>query len=142
MSSRMFGPRLNLMVHRPPMLLVLLALTVANSFLRAQTLAAGISAMEGGRLEEAERILSEIVRQQPDSADANLYLGLTRFRAGRSATARSPLQRAVSLAPSSARAWKSLGVATMADGNIQGALPALGKAWELAGNDEVACYFL
>src|SRR5260370_7604065 len=79
MSSRMFGPPPNLMIHRPPMLLVLLALTVANSLLRAQSLAAGISAMEGGRLEEAERILSEIVRQQPASTDANLYLGLPPF---------------------------------------------------------------
>src|SRR5437016_7907393 len=100
MSSPMFGPPPNLMTHRLPMLLALLALTVANSLLRAQSLAAGISAMEGGRLEEAERILSEFARQQPDSADANLYLGLTRFRAGRSATARSPLERAVRLAPS------------------------------------------
>ena len=142
MFSRMFGPPLNLMIHRPPMLLVLLALTVANSLLRAQSLAAGISAMEGGRLEEAERILSEIVRQQPDSADANLYLGLTRFRAGRSAAARAPLERAVGLSPSSARAWKALGVVTMSNGNLEGALPALGRACELAENDEEACYFL
>ena len=142
MFSRMFGPPPNLMIHGPPMLLVLLALTFANSLLRAQSLAAGISAMEGGRLEEAERILSEIVRQQPDSADANLYLGLTRFRAGRSAMARSPLERAVRLSPSSARAWKALGLVTMSNGNLEDALPALGKACELAENDEEACYFL
>jgi Flp pilus assembly protein TadD len=65
------------------MLLLFLALMVKSSSLQAQNLVDGISALEAGRLGEAERILSEIVRQQPESADANLYLGLAHFRAGR-----------------------------------------------------------
>src|SRR5258708_31662620 len=142
MSSRMFGPPPNLMTHRLPMLLVFLALLIASSLLQAQNLADGISAVEAGRLDEAERILSEIVRQQPDSADANLYLGLAHFRAGRSAAARPLLERAVSLSPTSARAWKTLGLVRMSDGDLNGALPALGKACELDKNDEEACYFL
>jgi tetratricopeptide (TPR) repeat protein len=124
------------------MLLVLVALIVASSSLQAQNLADGISAVEAGRLDEAERILSEIVRQQPDSAAANLYLGLVHFRAGRSAAARPLLERAVSLSPASARAWKTLGLVTMSNGDLNGALPALGKACELDENDEEGCYFL
>jgi tetratricopeptide (TPR) repeat protein len=124
------------------MLLVLLALTVASSSLQAQNLADGMSAVEAGRLDEAERVLSEIVRQQPDSADANFYLGLVRFRAGRSAAARPLLERAVTLSPANARAWKTLGLVTMSSGDLEGALPALGKACELDENDEEACYFL
>jgi tetratricopeptide (TPR) repeat protein len=124
------------------MLLVFLALTIASSSLQAQNLADGISALEAGRLDEAERVLSEIARQQPDSADANFYLGLVHFRASRSAAARPLLERAVSLSPASARAWKTLGLVTMSMGDLEGALPALGKACELAENDEEACYFL
>ena len=122
--------------------LVFLALIIASGSLQAQNLADGISAVEAGRLDEAERILSEIVRRQPDSADANLYLGLAHFRAGRSAAARPLLERAVRLSPTSARAWKTLGLVTMSNGDLNGALPALGKACELAENDEEACYFL
>jgi Flp pilus assembly protein TadD len=122
--------------------LVLVAFMAADISLQAQNLAEGIAAVEGGRLDEAERILSEIVRQQPDSGDANLYLGLARFRAGRSGAARPLLERAVSLSPTSARAWKTLGLVTMSGGDLNGALPALGKACELAENDEEACYFL
>jgi Flp pilus assembly protein TadD len=124
------------------MLLVFAALIVASSSLQGQNLADGISAVAAGRLDEAERILSKIVQQQPDSADANYYLGLTHFRAGRSATARPLLERAVSLSPASARAWEMLGLVTMSNGDLNGALPALGKACELAEGDDEACYFL
>src|SRR2546427_3242457 len=127
------------------MILVFLALMfafmVASSSLQAQNLADGISAVEAGRLDEAERILSEIVRRQPDSAAANLYLGLVHFRAGRSAAARPLLERAVSLSPASARAWKTLGLVTTSSGDLDGALPSLGKACELAPRDDEACYY-
>ena len=123
------------------MLLFLVLIAVCAS-LQGQTLVDGISALDAGRLNEAESILSEIVRQQPDSADANLYLGLVRFRAGQSAAARPLLERAVGLAPASGRAWKMLGIVTMSSGDLNGALPALDKACEIAENDEEACYFL
>jgi Flp pilus assembly protein TadD len=110
--------------------------------LGAQNLVDGVAALEAGRLDEAERILSTVVTQQPDSADANYYLGLALFRAGRSGAARPPLERAVKLSPASAPAWKTLGLATMSVGDLDGALPALGKACDLAPQDEDACYYL
>src|SRR5215471_20407829 len=44
--------------------------------------------------------------------------------------------------PATARDWKTLGLARMSNGDLEGALPALGKACELDENDEEACYFL
>src|SRR5678816_213883 len=123
------------------MVLVFLAVLLGGSLLQAQDLGDGVLAMEAGRLDEAERILSAVVRQHPDSGDANFYLGLVHFRAGRSAAARPPLERAVSLSPGSARAWKLLGLVTTSDGDLDRAVSALGKACDLDGNDEESCYY-
>lgn len=123
------------------MVLVVLAVMLGGSLLHAQNLEDGVLAVEAGRLDEAERILSAIVRQHPDSGDANFYLGLVHFRAGRSAAARPLLERAVSLSPASAQAWKLLGLVATSDGDLDRAVPALGKACELDGNDEEACYY-
>lgn len=60
------------------MSLVFVALMVWGSSLEAQDLEQGILALEAGRLDDAERILSAAVRSHPDSGDANFYLGLTR----------------------------------------------------------------
>src|SRR5437016_1736424 len=124
------------------MIVAFLAIMLGGSLVQAQTLAEGVSAVEAGRLDEAARILSAIVRQQPDSSDANFYLGLVHFRAGRSAAARPWLERAVSLSPGNAQAWKLLGLVTTSDGDLDRAVPALGKACDLAPNDEEACYYL
>jgi tetratricopeptide (TPR) repeat protein len=123
------------------MVLVFLAMMLGGSLLQAQNLGDGVLAVDAGRLDEAERILSAVVRQNPDSVDANFYLGLVHFRAGRAAAARPLLERAVSLSPGSARAWKLLGLVTTSDGDLDRAVPALGKACELAPNDEEACYY-
>jgi len=123
------------------MSLIVLALLVSGSSLKAQNLGDGISALEAGRLDEAERTLSAVVRQHPDSAEPYYYLGLVHFRAGRSAAARAPLERAVSLSPASAKAWKLLGLVTTSGGDLDAAAPALGKACELAEKDEEACYY-
>jgi len=112
-----------------------------GSFLPAQNLRDGILAVEAGRLDDAERILSTVVRQRPDSADANFYLGLVHLRAGRADAALPLLKRAVSLSPASARVWKTLGLVTTSRGDLDGAAPALGKACELAPNDDEACYY-
>jgi tetratricopeptide (TPR) repeat protein len=100
-----------------------------------------VSAIEAGRLDEAERILSAVVTAQPDSADANFYLGLARFRADRPAEARPLLERAVKLSPDNGAAWKTLGLVTLSGGDMEGALPALGKACELIPKDPEACYY-
>jgi superkiller protein 3 len=41
-----------------------------------------------------------------------------------------------------ARSWKALGLASMSNGDLEGALPALSKACELDEHDDEACYFL
>jgi protein O-GlcNAc transferase len=114
---------------------------VSGGSLEGQNLGDGISALEAGRLDEAARTLSEVVRQHPDSAEACFYLGLAHFRADRPAAARPLLERAVSLSPASARAWKLLGLVATSVGDLDGAVPALDRACELSQKDEEACYY-
>ena len=85
----------------------LLTLIGMSYSLGAQSLPGAIADLEAGRLEKAERALTMIVSDRPDSAEAHFYLGLVHFRAGRPAAARPFLERAVKLSPASAPAWKS-----------------------------------
>ena len=110
--------------------------------LYGQGLAEGKAALDDGLLEEAERILIEVVRAQPDSAEGHLYLGLTRFRAGRAVPARAELEQAAKLAPANALAWKMLGLVTTSTGDREGALIPLGRACELDPRDDESCYYL
>ena len=110
--------------------------------LYGQSLAEGQAEMDAGRLEEAERILIEVVRAQPDSAEGRHYLGLMRFRAGRAVPARADLEQAAKLAQGNALAWKMLGLVTTSAGDRDGALMPLGRACELDPRDEESCYYL
>src|SRR5689334_15376465 len=51
----------------------------AGTALHGQTIEDGIAALEAGRMDEAVRILSEIVQNRPDSFEGQFYLGLTHF---------------------------------------------------------------
>src|SRR6185369_17245561 len=53
----------------------------------------------------------------------------------------SVLESAVSQTPSDWRAWTTLGIASTSAGNLERAGQALGRACELAPDDEEACYF-
>ena len=108
---------------------------------QGQSLGDGIKALEAGRLDDSERILSAVVQNHADSGDANFYLGLVHFRAGRATAALPFLERAVALSPASARASKTLGLALTSAGQIEGAARALGKACDLAPDDKEACYY-
>ncbi len=118
-----------------------LALVVWGGSLQVQDLGNGIVALEAGRLDEAERIFSIVVRSHPDQAEGLFYLGLTHFRAGHAVKAIPLLERAVGLSPLNARFWKTLGMAATSVGDFEGALRALGKACELAPKEEEACYY-
>lgn len=98
--------------------------------------------LEAGRLSEAERKLSAMLRQKPDWADANFYLGVARFRAGRIEEARPVLERASQLTPSRAPVWKALGAVYAAAGRLELALEAFKRACELDPEEEDACYYL
>lgn len=121
---------------------VLCAFLTAAGLLEGQTTADGIAAVEAGRFQDAERILSELLRRDPGSFEANLYLGLTHFRAGNSAAARPLLEQAVRLSPASAQAWKMLGLVATSQGDLEPAVAALEKACDLGPKDEEACYYL
>jgi Flp pilus assembly protein TadD len=111
------------------------------AFLMAsQDLATAIAALEAGRLEEAAGALAEIVRQKPDDADANYYLGLARFRQERPREAIPPLERATRLSPSKPASWKLLGLVFLGLGELQRASVVLEKACGLDARDEDSCY--
>ncbi len=100
---------------------------IAIAPLYSQSLGEGIAAVDGGRFDQAVRILSTVVERDATSADANFYLGLAHFRAGHPAEARGPLERAVTLAPQNAQAWKMLGLATTSAGSLDAATEPLGR---------------
>ena len=120
---------------------LLCAFLIAVGLLEGQTLKEGIAALEAGRLDEAEQILTPLVRQDAGSFEAHFYLGLTYFRAGRSASARPLLERATSLSPENGQAWKMLGLVATSDGDLDRAVTALRKACDLAAGDAEACYY-
>jgi Flp pilus assembly protein TadD len=111
-----------------------------GTLVASQDLATAIAALEAGRLEEAAGVLTEVVRQTPDDADANYYLGLARFRQARPQEAIPPLERATLLAPSKPDAWKLLGLVFLGGGELQRASVALEKACGLDARDEDSCY--
>src|SRR5258706_13091933 len=118
----MVCPERRVVREGPSMSLVFLALMVLGSSLQAQSLEQGIRALEAGHLDDAERIFTTAVDGQPDSGDANFYLGLTLFRAERAAAALPFLDRAVALSPANASAWKTLGLATTSGGQLEAAV--------------------
>jgi Flp pilus assembly protein TadD len=119
----------------------LCGLWIVAAPLYGQTVGEGIAAIDGGRLDDAVRILSELVQRNPDASDGYFYLGLAHFRAGRSKEARRPLEQAAALSPGNAEVWKTLGLVTTSAGDLAGAEGALRRACELAPADDEACYY-
>jgi len=108
--------------------------------LPAQELSTAIAALEHGRLDEAAGALMEIVHERPNDAEANYYLGLTRFRQGRPAEALPFLERATQLSPASAAAWKVSGLVLLGANDFQRASGPLERACALEREDEDSCY--
>ncbi len=102
----------------------------------------GAAELEGGRFEQAERLLGRALAEAPNSPEANLYLGITHFRMRRFAVAHTELDRAVKLAPSHAGAWKALGSVFAAQEDFRDAETPFRKACDLDPREEDACYYL
>jgi arylsulfatase A-like enzyme/Flp pilus assembly protein TadD len=128
-----------------------LARTVAENLLRAGRPAASLALLEGyeqsrepatrvllaksmaevGRLPAAMQVLADLLREQPESAEAHAGLGIALLAADRQGEARSHLERAVTLDPSLAEAWNGLGVALARSGEIERAEAAWRRTVEL-----------
>jgi tetratricopeptide (TPR) repeat protein len=110
--------------------------------LAAAGLKEAVQNLEAGRLEDAERQLVQIVKEDPRSADAHFFLGMARFRLGRMNEAIEPFESAVRLAPRRAAAHRALGTVHAAMGNYNVAEAPLTRACELDPRDPDACYYL
>jgi predicted TPR repeat methyltransferase len=84
-----------------------------------------------GRLAEAEAIYLELLRAQPQHADALHYLGVLRLRLGHRDHALELLRRSLELAPRNADAWGNLGNIWLAGQDFARAETAYLRATEL-----------
>jgi predicted O-linked N-acetylglucosamine transferase (SPINDLY family) len=83
---------------------------------------------QAGRLQEAEQIYRQILRQQPEHVDALHLQGLIAHQAGQSKLAADLIRRAIALRPDFAEAYSNLGNALKDDGQIEQAIYACRRA--------------
>src|SRR5215813_1320490 len=81
-----------------------------------------------GRLAEAEKICSRVLRAQPDWFDALHLLGVLKLQGGKAGAACTHLEQALKLNPTSAQVMSNLGMAFAALNRDQEALAILDKA--------------
>lgn len=93
--------------------------------------AAAHAMLDLGREPDARQAFEQLLRLQPDDAQARLRLGVIHARAGRPLRAVAQLRRATELRPDWAEAWLRLGTATFRAGNILEAERPLRRALEL-----------
>ena len=102
----------------------------------AQPLPEAIADLQAGRLDQAERKLTWLLRDTPDSVEANFYLSLVKFQSARLAEARPSLEKAVRLAPGRAGARKALGITP--EQKLWRVHRATAQAFEALGRSEEA----
>ena len=81
-----------------------------------------------GRSGDAESVLQEACRLEPDQASHPFTLALLYGQMGRSADAAAALRKAVALEPGYGRAWYNLGLALAQLNDNEGSLDALRRA--------------
>jgi predicted TPR repeat methyltransferase len=96
--------------------------------MQSRTIHDAIAHHQRGESAQAESIYLELLKHQPDDADALHYLGVLRLAQGRSADAAELVQRALELAPRNAHAWNSLGNILVKCDESKAAVVAYGKA--------------
>ncbi len=85
-----------------------------------------------GRPDAAQRLLTELVQQAPESADARLALARLEWSQGRVAEALEQAEAAVAAAPDNQEATMVLGELRLASGDSEGAQAAFTRTMELA----------
>lgn len=88
-----------------------------------------------GRLREADKIYSRVLKAAPDNFDALNLLGAVKLQQGQSGEAQRLLAAAVKANPGAAAAWSNLGQALHALKRAPEALDCLDKARALAPDD-------
>jgi tetratricopeptide (TPR) repeat protein len=94
-------------------------------------IALGAALIRAGRADEAEEVLRELARQQPDNAALYNTLGISLFTQKKFAAAVAAYRKATALPPALAEAHYNLGLALAARGRHRAAEAAYRKAIEL-----------
>jgi tetratricopeptide (TPR) repeat protein len=100
----------------------------ASPTLLAQAVEEAVGLYRQGRLAEAEKICSRVLRARPDWFDALHLLGVIKLQGGKAGAACAHFEQALKLDPASAPAMSNLGMALAALNRDQEALAILDKA--------------
>src|SRR4029434_993174 len=100
----------------------------ASPTLLAQAVEEAVGLYRQGRLAEAEKICSRVLRARPDWFDALHLLGVIKLQGGKAGAACAHFEQALQLDPGSAPAMSNLGMALAALNRDQEALSILDKA--------------
>jgi TonB family protein len=103
--------------------------------------ARGIALYQEGNTEEAIRILSEVVSNRPDDADAWYYLGLSFKREGSEWSARTAFEKVVNLRPDFADALSKLAFTLILADQNEKALEMAERAMQ-AGDRSAESYYV
>jgi tetratricopeptide (TPR) repeat protein len=109
---------------------------------RAQRLKAAGMFDQGGKADEALKVLSEVAEEEPDFAEAHYELGKLQLSKGRDEEAIAHFRRAVVVDPRLTVAQQALGRALLSSGMTTDALVHLVRAVELMPKDAEAQYDL
>ena len=101
----------------------------------AQTLSEALALQRQGRLRDAEKLYTRVLKAAPDHFDALNLLGTVKAQLGRMAEAHRLFSAAVKINPRVAGAWANLGQALQALKRKDEALACLDKALALAPDD-------
>ena len=91
-----------------------------------------------GRFDQAEKVCRQVVKAQPQNADAHNILGVTLNSQGHRKEAVKMLRRAIELAPNAASIHANLGEVLRQEGETEEAAKALERAVELEPNNAQA----
>jgi len=106
----------------------------------AQSFNEAVSLQRQGRLREAEKIYTRVLKAAPDHFDALNLLGTVKAQLGRMGEAHRLFSATVRINPRAAGAWANLGQALLALKRNGEALECLDKARALDGNDAGILY--
>ena len=107
----------------------------AGQFNLGQSLNEAVALQRQGRLREAEKIYTRVLKAAPDHFDALNMLGIVKAQLGRMGDAHRLLSAAVKISPRVPGAWANLGQVLQALKRYQEAIDCLDKARALAPDD-------
>ena len=100
----------------------------------SRLLSDAVEHQRSGRFSQAEAIYRQVLRHEPDNANAHQMLGLLAHQAGDNETAITCIGKAIAARPGSALYRFNLGIVLAASGEIDGAIKSYREALALKPN--------